>query len=213
MQGYFYIHPNAISGMFLAPNEYANATRMTALWEPILEKMKSMPGIDAKTLIKVPPLSFGAGGLGSLQGSDGGQAANPGSEMGGMGGVNMMSRRHGPGEKEAIPRGIIDEDSRLLGEEELVHPKLAQALENAMPKLENAQLRSHFVAGGKVMKLGNDTSVNPAWRRAYVHMMTTGIGKASAQALRDISPHGGAYINEVIIYRFTVLYLRVIHQH
>jgi hypothetical protein len=212
MQGYFYFHPNAISGMFIAPNEYANATAMTALWDPILEKMSSMPGIDKKTMTKIPPVSFNAAGTGSIQGSGGGIAANPGEGMAGMSGMsgakgehagmNMMIRRHGPGEKEPVPRGTTDEDSRLLGEEELTNPKLAEALEKAMPlHLENAQLRSHLVAGNKVRKLGlnDETSVNPAWRRAYVHMMTTGIGKASAQPLRDISPNGGAYINEVSI--------------
>lgn len=202
MQGYFYIHPNAISGSFLAPNEHANATRITELWEPILSKMSSYPGIDAKTVIKNPPVAFSSSGLGSMQSSSGGAAANPGApmEMGkdsmrGMG----MRKRHGPGEKEATPRGIIDEDSRLLGLSELTHPKLAEALELAMPQLENAQLRSHLVGGGKVIKLGgekDETSINPAWRRAYVHMMTTGIGKVSAQALRAISPEGGAYINK-----------------
>jgi hypothetical protein len=203
MQGYFYIHPNAISGTFLAPNEHANATRMSELWDPILTKMASFPGIDAKTMIKAPPVAFSSSGLGSMQSSSGGAAAKPGAPMDmggmkGMGGMNMR-KRHGPGEKEATPRGIIDEDSRLLGLEELTSPKLAQALELAMPRLENAQLRSHLVGGGKVIKLGgekDETSINPAWRRAYVHMMTTGIGKVSAQALRDISPNGGAYVNE-----------------
>jgi hypothetical protein len=199
MQGYFYFHPNAISGMFIAPNEYANATAMTALWDPILEKMSSMPGIDKKTMVKIPPVSFNAAGTGSIQGSGGGIASNPG---GGMASMNMMMKRHGPGEMEPVPRGTTDEDSRLLGEEELSHPKLAEALRNAMPlHLENPQLRNHLVAGGKVMKNGvnDETSVNPAWRRAYVHMMATGIGQVSAQPLRDISPHGGAYINEVRI--------------
>jgi hypothetical protein len=211
MQGYFYIHPNAISGMFLAPNEYANATAITALWDPVLEKMSSMPGISKNTMVKVPPVNFNAAGTGSIQGSGGGIAANPGGGMAGMSGMKgdhsgmRIMRRHGPGEKEPVPRGITDEDSRLLGEEELAHPKLAEALEKAMPMhLENAQLRSHLVAGGKVMKLGmnDETSVNPAWRRAYVHMMTTGMGKASAQPLRDISPKGGAYVNEVSKPRF-----------
>jgi hypothetical protein len=202
MQGYFYIHPNAISGMFLAPNEHANATRITELWEPVLAKMVSFPGIDVKTMIKVPPVAFSSSGLGSIQSSSGGAAANPDAPMDmgmkGMGGMSMR-KRHGPGEKEATPRGIIDEDSLLLSLEELTSPKLAEAMEKAMPKLENAQLRSHLVGGGKVIKLGgekDETSINPAWRRAYVHMMTTGIGKVSAQPLRDISPNGGAYVNE-----------------
>lgn len=193
MQGYFYQHPNAFSGMFIAPNEYANASKVVAMWDPILDKIASMPGISNSSIIRRPPVDFAASGTGSIQGSDGGAAANPGAGMQGMSG---MRKRHGPGEKEPTPRGITDEDSRLLGEEELTHPKLAEALEKSMPDLPNAQLRSHVTAGGKVMTLGNDTSVNPAWRRAYVHLMVTGMGKGDASPLRAISPHGGAYINE-----------------
>lgn len=204
MQGYFYIYPNAIQGTFLAPNEYANATRITEFWDPVLSKMSAYPGIDAKTMIKAPPVALSSSGLGSMQSSSGGAAANPGAPMtmptSSSASKPGMKKRHGPGEMEATPRGIIDEDSRLLGASELTHPSLATALQNAMPQLENAQLRSHLVGGNKVIKNGDpktdETSVNPAWRRAYVHMMTTGVGKVSAQALREISPEGGAYVNE-----------------
>ncbi|KAF2433259.1 FAD-binding domain-containing protein [Tothia fuscella] len=192
IQGYFYFYPNAINAMFIAPNEYANATKMTELIDPMLAKMSTMPGMDPKSLIKIPPVTFAASGLGSVQNSNGGLASAPGAGMAGM------RKRHGPGEMEPTPRGTTDEDSRLLGVEELTHPDLAEALYQALPKIPNGMLRNHLVAGGKVMKNGinDETSTNPAWRRAYVHMMTTGIGKVSAEPLRKISPKGGAYINE-----------------
>jgi hypothetical protein len=140
MQGYFYFYPNAINGMFIAPNEHANATKMTSMWNPILDKMSAMPGMDPKSLIKSPPVDFAASGTGSIQNSGGGIAANPGGGMGGM------RKRHGPGEKDIVPRGTTDEDSRLLGEEELTHPKLAEALEKALPKFEAGMLRNHLVS-------------------------------------------------------------------
>jgi hypothetical protein len=197
--GYYYIFPNAISGTFLAPNEFADAAKITAFWEPIVKKMSEMPGMDPKSLIKNPPVVLGTAALGGLQGSGGG-AAGINDNMGGMDhkGMNMLFRRHGPGEKTAMSKGIIPIDSRLLGEAELTHSQLAAALEASMPKLANAQLRSHLTAGGKVLEGGNDTSVLPAWRKAYVHMIATGIGTPNLQALRDISPGMGAYVNEVI---------------
>jgi hypothetical protein len=91
IQGHFYVHPNAISGNLFAPNEHANATQITQLWDPILEKMKSFPGINAKFLTKIQPASFGVGGLGSIQGGGGGAALNQGSGMAGMAGMHGMA--------------------------------------------------------------------------------------------------------------------------
>ncbi|KAF2400246.1 FAD-binding domain-containing protein [Trichodelitschia bisporula] len=225
-QGYFYVRPNALQANFLTPNEFANATRMRELMDPILDHMKAMPGINPASLLKIPPVALGSAALGGLQNADGGGAAPPRisssatssaasvaasatssavasgmaaghAGMTGMSGhAGMLVRRHGPGEMEPTPKGIIDEDSRLLGEAELTHPRLAWALEQAMPKLPNAQLRSHLVGGGKVFAPPEENASNPAWRRAYVHMMTTGVGTVDASALREISPGMGAYVNE-----------------
>jgi hypothetical protein len=204
LQGYYYVRPNAISAMFLAPNEFANATNLNLLMDPVLDKMKSMPGMSPTSLIKIPPIDFAALSANSVQsssgGSNGGKASTPEK---GMAGMNM--KRHGPMEalKEptAIYSGILDQDSILLGEEEITSPKLAAALEKSLRRGETGQMRGHLVGGNKVMSGGADTSVTPAWRRAYVHLMTTGNDKRYVDALRDlskeVSPINGAYINEV----------------
>lgn len=105
--------------------------------------------------------------------------------------------------------------SRLL-------PKSALAKENKAnlkAKLkQSAALEDHWVVGamgaGKVVAAAHgpdDMAVNPAWRKAYVHVFTMAgfpqdpAGKAKAidyatntmeQALIDLAPDSGAYLNE-----------------
>lgn len=39
LQGYNYVQSNAISAMSIAPNEYATATNLNILMDPVLETM------------------------------------------------------------------------------------------------------------------------------------------------------------------------------
>lgn len=55
LQGYYYVRPNAISAMFLAPDGFANATKLSNL-----ENMKNMPGISPTSLMKIPPIDSAA---------------------------------------------------------------------------------------------------------------------------------------------------------
>src|ERR1700761_2257225 len=87
-------------------------------------------------------------------------------------------------------------DSRLLDRAALTSPELAKALQEAMPKLNNAMLRGHLVAGGKAMVENKGTSVNPAWRKAYVHIIGTGVGVPNIGALKTLAKDSGAYSNE-----------------
>jgi hypothetical protein len=89
-------------------------------------------------------------------------------------------------------------DSRLLDRAALTSPKLAEALQNAMPKLNNSMLRGHLISGAKVHSVGNNaTAVHPAWRKAYVHIIGTGVGVPNIGALKDLAANTGAYSNEV----------------
>jgi len=62
-------------------------------------------------------------------------------------------------------------------------------------------LRGNLVSGLKIHELaGNETSVNPAWRRSYTHILATGNGglwgHPDMSAMKAISPDSGAYSNE-----------------
>ena len=192
--------------------------------EPMLYKMRNMPGIDPKSFQTMMLPDFGtivstlapiaaswneiAAAWGNLSSafspSPPGQGPKPAQPA-----QPILQRRHGPGEemqegKSIVGSGILKTmDSRLLVAKEIAHPKLAEALEKAMPKhLEDGQLRVHFNSGRKVAQNGNNTSVNPYWRETMIHVIATGVGapgKAplSVQSLRDIAPNTGAYHNEV----------------
>jgi hypothetical protein len=115
-------------------------------------------------------------------------------------GSRRLVRRHGPGEEMRVSPGRMDMDSRLLGDRELKDPKMAEALEKAMPfDLMDGQIRVHLVAGPKVWGADPEgkTSINPMWRRTYAHSISTGAGTPNAQGLRDLAPDTGAYPNEV----------------
>lgn len=205
-QGYLFIHPNAIHGQLICPNKFANATNMKAILNPILDKMVSMPGMDPKLLIKVPPLelnlpqAWGNGPLsisGMIPPAAGGSNAtkesspNPASRF-------RLERRHGPGQKMLFGYGIYDQDSRLWGEKELADPRLADVIERAIPyDKPDGQIRVHLTAGGKVNENRNDTSVHPSWRTALVHQVATGGSTPIASSFRELAPNMGAYVNEV----------------
>jgi hypothetical protein len=128
----------------------------------VVKKMSEMPGIDKSSVVDRPPREINQQALGGLQGSGGGAPPISGGDMEGMKGMShsrlVLHKRHGPGEMTATLRGLVDMDSRLLGEAELTHTNLAEALENAIPKLPNGQLRSHLTAGKKYRML--------AWSRS-----------------------------------------------
>ena len=113
-----------------------------------------------------------------------------------------LARRHGPGEhdREPVASAIANLDSRLLGAADLAHPDLKAALKGAFPRgLEPRQtlLQGHLVGGGRVARPDDDTSVLPAWRAALTHVIGYKVpGKTSVDALRRLSPGGGAYANE-----------------
>jgi hypothetical protein len=200
--GFLYIHPNAIQGQLIAANEFANATSMRAMLDPILDKMISMPGMDAKTFVKLPPAVGGKGPTGKrisslFSGSLFSGSPGDGLSVAGQGATKLL-KRHGPGGKMLYGMGIYDQDSRLLGEKELADPRLADILEKAMPyDKPDGQIRVHLTAGGMVNTDRKDTAVNPAWRKALIHNIATGGNTPVANSFRELAPDMGAYVNEV----------------
>jgi hypothetical protein len=98
----------------------------------------------------------------------------------------------------AVPRGVSPMDSWLLSAADLHSPKLAAAMKASMPTAANGMLRGHLVGGGKVNDPAADTytTVNPAWRRAFVHLIATGGTTPNATAIKQIDPASGSYLNE-----------------
>jgi hypothetical protein len=197
VQGYFFVYPNAVQGTLLATSARTGLMKMVSTVEPILDKMKSMPGIDPKSH-KVLALPTTIGGITTLLETFPELLGQPATS-------NPLKRikRHGPAEAMKLSRGIVTMDSRLLAKADIENPKLAEALEKATPMdLKDGQLRIHFLAGGKVNQLSskNNTSVHPVWRTTLLHIIATGYGgPANVQSLRDLAPETGAYMNEVSI--------------
>jgi hypothetical protein len=81
---------------------------------------------------------------------------------------------------------------------DLHSPKLASAMKESMPKAANGMLRGHLVGGGKVLDPAADTytTVNPVWRRTFVHLIATGGAAPNATAIKAIDPQSGSYSNE-----------------
>jgi hypothetical protein len=62
-------------------------------------------------------------------------------------------------------------------------------------------VHGHLVSGGKAHRPSDSTSVLPAWRNTYVHMITYYTpGKSNANSLRALAPDTGAYVNEAYVY-------------
>lgn len=212
VSGFYFAFPNAIKVFLLT---ITNSTRLpTSVINPIAKKMASFPGIRRETSSQILhwrfasyqaffDASFGHGDQKEAQKKSGIMAR----ELQELRKHATLLRRHGPGsgEMEAAETqalGILPIDSILMDKDIITHPKLAEALQASMPKGERAQLRGNLVSGRVVHQLGNDTSVNPAWRRAYCHLIATASGRESigdpdVTPLKALKKDYGVYLNEV----------------
>jgi hypothetical protein len=205
---YFWLYPNAISIFVLYTGNDASVNWMRANIQPVLRNITSFPGIDKATMISLPIeypnfWSFFRATWGDMPGVA--QLAGPQSpgvqeqDMPAGTASPFLYKRHGPGDSMVTePRGIVYLDSWLLGKKELRSPKYAAALKATMPNLPGANLGGQFVGGGQVVELGKNetTSVLPAWRKTYLHLIIYAYGKPSSLALRQFAPEMGAYANE-----------------
>ncbi|KAF2231815.1 hypothetical protein EV356DRAFT_578880 [Viridothelium virens] len=201
--GYYYIYPEAMQGIFLTHGDRSGAAYANATWDPILNKMQSYPG-----LTKIISTSMDAPSYKDWFGATFG----PAESMGDMGmgpdensepvkrAIRQVMGQHftkrDPIDGFAVANGITPLDSRLLDEQALTSPNLASALKAAMPMITYGQLRGNLVSGGKVFTPDEPTSVTPAWRTSYVHLIGSGIGNFTVNPLRQLAPGTGAYANE-----------------
>ncbi|KAI5855468.1 hypothetical protein BZA05DRAFT_370419 [Tricharina praecox] len=145
VQGYFYIYPAAVQGVFMTAGSDAGISAAKERWEPVLKRMGRFPGMKPATAKYYDYASYKA---------------------------------------------------RLLSAAHLRSPRLASALAAAYPRAHEGLLRGHLVGGGAVLSSGENTSVLPAWRSAYVHLVGTGVGRFNVSSLRTLAPDSGAYVNE-----------------
>ncbi|KAL8730235.1 MAG: hypothetical protein Q9166_004212 [cf. Caloplaca sp. 2 TL-2023] len=107
--------------------------------------------------------------------------------------------------------------SRLLDRKALASPKLGETLEKIVGAPEQfTSVNMVIVGGGQVARDGADpySGVNPAWRTAYVHNIVargwapgtdeetrnaiySDITNVKVQAMKELAPDTGAYMNEV----------------
>jgi len=216
--------PNAVKGFFFTLNDNGGIPASKIL-DPIVKKMATYPGILKDTAISLhwPFASYkdffdAAFGEGKEE-KMGGKLLRHVQEMG-FGDkaeeitahamqlrdhIGRLGRRHGPGSGEMESAdtqalGVEPLDSILLEREHLQHPGLGDAIRKSMPVGARGQLRGNLVGGGQVHKLGKDTSVNPAWRRAYSHIIASADGGGSiwpdTSALKALGKDSGVYLNE-----------------
>ncbi|KAF2436679.1 FAD-binding domain-containing protein [Tothia fuscella] len=186
VSGYFYIQPNSISTLMIHPGDIAGTAKTAAFWKPHLDKMASFQGMNAANLT-----IFNYGSYKHYFDAHFGSVDDIPDE-GCVSGMKQRIKRHGPGGDmmSPTPNGAIPLDSRLLGAEHLQSPVLKEAWMKASPGIQG-----HLVANPD-LKVGN-TSVLPAWRKAYVHMIGTRVGNwTSVDSLRRLAPEMGAYANE-----------------
>jgi hypothetical protein len=206
VSGYFYIQTSSIRTLMIHPGNISGTANVQAFWKPYLDKMATFPTMHNATL---SIFNYGSykhyfdAHFGTVD-----KVAVPDDECR----PNMhkrhlhpahLSKRHGPGSDMAnpIPQGPMSLDSRLLGASHLGSADLKAALRGASPGIQG-----HLV-GNPDLKYGN-TSVLPAWRKAYVHMVGTRVAPMmSVDSLRSLAPDMGAYANEVCLTSFTITVL------
>jgi hypothetical protein len=197
VQGYFFIYPNEIWGTMLLADEQSGIPAATKAWQPVLDKMATFKGVQKPIYIHTNFPNFKSwfeALFGSLD-------PVPNKRRDVQDEFARHFRRHASELEEAYPRGIIPMDSRLLSQAHLSNPNLAQALHDSMPQMDSGMLRGHLTAGGRVNNpifdaISPENAVNPAWRKAYIHLIGTGGGIPDLSSIKKISPDAGCYANE-----------------
>jgi len=185
---------------------YSGEATAKKVWTPILAKMSEYPTMSKASLSIVEYPNYKSyfdarfGAIDAPMKMD----KPPSAPWAGAGRRRrgVLAPRHGPGMESGAPEpnAIANLDSRLLGPAQFAHPNLTAILKASAPFSiggNSAVVQGHLVSGGKAHRPDDDTSVLPAWRKAYVHTIGYKVpGKASVDSIRSISQESGAYANE-----------------
>lgn len=166
ISAFIYVDVSSVRCYAVHPGNASGVANANAAWGPILTKMQSFPNIQP---FQTKPYDFDNY-------------------------KDFFVTTYGPLAPktglEAPPRnhGIYPYDSRLLAPEHLRNPSIMTALKGAL-----GTYGVLMTAPGPSQGSGEDTSANPGWRRAVVHL----VAGPDAGGLRTLAPDMGAYINEV----------------
>ncbi|KAF4311732.1 isoamyl alcohol oxidase [Botryosphaeria dothidea] len=165
ISAFIYVDVSSVRCYAVHPGNASGVANANAAWGPILTKMQSFPNIQP---FQTKPYDFDNY-------------------------KDFFVTTYGPLAPktglEAPPRnhGIYPYDSRLLAPEHLRDPSIMTALKGAL-----GTYGVLMTAPGPSQGSGEDTSANPGWRRAVVHL----VAGPDAEGLRTLAPDMGAYINE-----------------
>lgn len=166
ISAFIYVDVSSVRCYAVHPGNASGIANANAVWGPILSKMQSYPDM---TPFQTKPYNF--------DNYKDFFDTTYGPLMLGTG-PNPQPRNH----------GIYPYDSRLLAPEHLRDPSIISALKGGL-----GTYGVLMTAPGQSQGSGEDTSANPGWRRAVVHL----VDGPSASGLRTLAPDMGAYINEV----------------
>jgi hypothetical protein len=197
IQGYFYLYPSEIWLTMLTADEQSGIPAANKTWQPVLDKLATFKGVKKPIFLHTNFPNFKSwfdALFGSLE-------VVPNKKRDVPNEYTRRFRRHISEFEEAYPRGIIPMDSRLLSQAHLSSPDFATVLQDAMPQMESGMLRGHLTAGGRVTKpvfdaIAPESSVNPAWRKAWIHLIGTGGGIPEISSVKKLAADSGCYANE-----------------
>jgi hypothetical protein len=177
ISGYIENGHGSQAGSLFHTGEDAGVEKAHAIWRPILEKMQSFPGVQpyqSKTHHFSNYTSFFEAGFGTMY-------------------TMARRKRHGPMDDGKVvgAKGKVPQDSHFLGSKHLKSANIMSAFGSA-----NGNYMVLLVSPEQKIK-GEDTSVNPDWRKAIAHVFAMKVpGQSNADSIRKFAPELGAYANE-----------------
>ena len=190
---YYFVSPNAMSVVGINAGVNGTRTWLRENWKPVVQKLPTFSGMSNDSFVYLSLKYDNYKGFFDYIINN----ERNGTVGHGTGLKRALWPRHGPGEMMLTqPRGASKIDSWLLGRDHMTSPDLADALKRSMPNMELGELRGQVIGGGKVFQSNNGTSLLPAWRKAYVHLILVGSNQTDATPLRRLAPNMGEYVNE-----------------
>ncbi|TID20736.1 Low-affinity potassium transport protein [Venturia nashicola] len=205
VQGYYLVFPKKFTAIFHTVGTLATADASKKLWEPVLSKVATYPGIQKEsavaTYLDYPDYkTYYDATWGAAEGEHKKRSMNDNEmihdwwtgEYVRRGERHSLRKRHGPGEEKSLPKGNgkVLGDGRLLDKETLQSPKFAAALKAAMPA--KGMMRGVLVGGSIIKKSPTETSVHPSWRKSYASIWSD----KDVNEIATLAKGMGAYINE-----------------